>query len=197
MIWRPRCIMNPVFEPTDPIVRISPPFWSMPERAPARPWITRSPPRIAARRERAGVAVDDDDARHHVLAGGPADAALDVDLRPVDQPAAVVAEAALERDLAALQDADADRVLGAGILDRHVGDAALVDEAAQLEVDLARRQVLGVEDGLVAVDLRHVGDGVVRLHEPAGVVDDPRSPTSASIRAPPTHRGRTCRSRDR
>ncbi len=96
----------------------------------------------------------------------------DVDLRPVDQPAGVVAEAALERDLAALQDADADRVLGARVLDRDVRDAALVDEVAQLEVDLARAQVLGVEDGLVAVDQRHAGDGVVRLDQSAGVVDD-------------------------
>src|SRR4051794_37460569 len=66
-------------------------------------------------RERAGVAVDDDDAGHHVLARGPADAPRDVDLGAVDQPAGVVPEAALEGDLAALQDADAERVLGAGI----------------------------------------------------------------------------------
>src|SRR3954467_12160833 len=38
-------------------------------------------------RERARVRVDDDDARHHVLARRPADAARDVDLRPVDQAA--------------------------------------------------------------------------------------------------------------
>src|ERR1700712_943738 len=123
-------------------------------------------------RERAGIAVDDDDARHHVLARRPADAARDVDLGAVDQAAGVVAEAALERDLAALQDADAERVLGARVLDRDVRDAALVDEVPELQVDLARAQVLGVEDGLVPVHERHVRQGVVRLHEPAGVVDD-------------------------
>src|SRR5439155_22896747 len=86
--------------------------------------------------ERAGVALDDHDARHHILAGGPAYAAGDVHLGAVDQPAAEVAEAALIGDLATRQDADADRMLRAGILHGHVGDALLVEERAQLEVDL-------------------------------------------------------------
>jgi len=42
--------------------------------------------------QRAAVPVDDDDAGHHVLAGRPADAAGDVDLRAVDPPAGEVAE---------------------------------------------------------------------------------------------------------
>src|SRR5207248_4150581 len=80
----------------------------------------------------AGVAVDDDDARHHVLAGRPADAAGDVHLGPVDQAAAEIAEAALERDPAAGEDADADRVLGARVADGDVRDAQLVEQPAQL-----------------------------------------------------------------
>ena len=48
MIWRPRCIMNPVIEPASPSTRIVPPFWSIPVRAPTWPLTTRSPPRSAA-----------------------------------------------------------------------------------------------------------------------------------------------------
>jgi hypothetical protein len=59
MTWRPRCIMKPVIEPTLPIVMMVPPFWSMPERAPARPFTTRSPPRMAAPVCEPGVALDD------------------------------------------------------------------------------------------------------------------------------------------
>src|SRR6185437_4090528 len=122
--------------------------------------------------QRAGVALDDDDARHHVLAGRPADAAGDVHLRPVDQAAAEVAEAALVRDLAAGQDADADRVLRAGVLHGHIGHALFVEQPAQFEVDLARRQVARVEDGLRAVDLGDLGDIRIRLRQPAGVIRD-------------------------
>src|SRR6478735_1248191 len=123
-------------------------------------------------RDRAGIALDHDDAGHHVLARRPSDPALDVDLGAVDEAASEVAEAAFVRDLAALQDADADRVLGPGVLHGHVGDAALVQQVAQLEVDLAGREVLRVEDGLAAADLGDAGDGVVRLDQPTGVVDD-------------------------
>jgi hypothetical protein len=45
-------------------------------------------------------------------------------------------------------------------------------ELMQLEVDLAGGQVLGVEDRPGAVDLGDARDGVVRLDQPAGVVDD-------------------------
>src|SRR3954464_6912173 len=60
--------------------------------------------------ERAGVGLDHHDARHHVLGHRPADAAVDLELRAVAQPAAEVAEAALEGDPAALEDRDAQRV---------------------------------------------------------------------------------------
>ena len=122
--------------------------------------------------QRAGVAVDHDHARHHVLAGRPAHAAGDVHLWPVDHAAAEVAQAALERDLAAGEDAHADRVLRAGVLHRHVGDALLVQQPAQLEVDLARGQVARVEHRPLAVHLGHLGDLGVRLRQPAGVVGD-------------------------
>ena len=48
MIWRPRCIMNPVIMPASPPTMIVPPFWSIPVRAPTLRLTTRSPPRIAA-----------------------------------------------------------------------------------------------------------------------------------------------------
>src|SRR3954468_18406357 len=98
MIWRPRCIMNPVIEPALPSTMIVPPFWSMPVRAPTWPLTTTSPPRSAARApapqrpagEGAGVGLDHHDARHHVLGHRPADAAVDLELRAVAQPAAEV-----------------------------------------------------------------------------------------------------------
>src|ERR687885_25727 len=104
---------------------------------------------VAAAHRRAGqrarVAVDVDDAGHHVLAGRPAHPALDPDLRAVDQPAAEVAQTAVERDPAAAEDTHAERVLGARVEHGDVGDALLVEQPAQLEVDLARREVARVE----------------------------------------------------
>src|SRR5262249_11486534 len=104
--------------------------------------------------QRARVARNRDDAGHHVLAGRPADAPGDVDLGPVDQAAAEVAEAALERDPTAGEDADADRVLRTGVSDGDDTDALLVEKAPELEVDLPRRKRLRVERRPVAVDLR-------------------------------------------
>src|SRR4029079_10070729 len=104
--------------------------------------------------------------------GRPAHPAGDVHLGAVDQAAAEVAEAALVGDLAAGQDADADRVLRAGVLDRHIGHALLVEQPAQLEIDLARGQVARVEDGRRAVELRDLWALGIRLRKPAGVIGD-------------------------
>jgi hypothetical protein len=128
---------------------------------------------MAAPGQRAGVPLHDHDARHHVLAGRPADPTLDEDLGPVDQPAAEVAEAAGERDPAARQDADAERMLRSRILDRDVLDALFVDEAAELEVDQPRGEVVRVEGRPLAVDARDLGRFGVRLGEAARVVGDP------------------------
>src|SRR6201997_5166675 len=122
--------------------------------------------------QRARVRVDHDDAGHHVLAHRPAHAALDVDLGAVDDAAAEVAETAVEGDLAAGEDADAERVLGARVEDGDVGDALLVEQPAELEVDLARGEILGVEDGPVAVDVGDHRHRVVDLDEAARVVAD-------------------------
>src|SRR5204862_390344 len=54
----------------------------------------------------------------------------------------------------------------------HVGHALLVEQPTQLEVDLARREVLGVEHRLLALDLGDLEHGVVDLDEPARVVGD-------------------------
>src|SRR5579875_2390889 len=119
--------------------------------------------------ERAGVALDDDDAGHHVLRHRPADAPVDLDLRPVDHAAAEVAEAAFEGDPAPGEDADRQRVTGAGLQDGDVGDALLVEQRAQLEIDLANRQITRVEARGGSVDLRDMGGGVIELDQPPGV----------------------------
>ena len=70
---------------------------------------------------------------------------------------------------AASQDADTERVLGARVADRHLAHAELVDEPAQLEVDLSRGQVAGIEARPVAVDLGRAGDALVELDQSAGI----------------------------
>ena len=50
--------------------------------------------------------------------------------------------------------------------------ALLVEQPAQLEVDLPRREVVGVELGRRAVDLGDLRDGGVGLGEAARVVAD-------------------------
>src|SRR3989337_2748276 len=72
---------------------------------------------------------------------------------PPRSAAPEVAEAAVEGDAAAREDADAERVLRPGVQDGDVLQALLIQEPAQLEVDLTGRQVLGVEHRPVAVDL--------------------------------------------
>src|SRR5262245_27348957 len=82
---------------------------------------------------RAGVLLDHHLAREHVLRAGPADAAGDGDVRPVDQAAAEITEAALDVQVEPLQQADRDAVLGAGIV-HHDGAVALAHQLAELEV---------------------------------------------------------------
>ena len=95
---------------------------------------------------------------------------LHMDLRPVDQPAGEVAERALERDLAAAQDPDSERVASLRVLDDDLVDAFLVEEATELEVDRPRGQIARVERRHAVLDhcvARCLGD---RLGEAAGVV---------------------------
>src|SRR5262249_45111127 len=88
----------------------------------------------------------------------------------VDQAAAEVAEAALDRDLAAHEDPDGERVPRPRVEDRDVADPLLVEQPAQLVVDRARSEVLRVEHGAPVGDLRYAQDGRVRLDQAARVV---------------------------
>src|SRR5262249_52361015 len=56
----------------------------------------------------AGVLLDAHGARQHVLGAGPADAALDLDVRPVDQAATEIPEAAVDDEMEPVEDADGD-----------------------------------------------------------------------------------------
>src|SRR6188472_2102079 len=118
-------------------------------------------------RQRPGVVLDDDDAGHHVLGHRPADAPGDLDLGPVDQPAAEVPKAALEPNPAAGQDRHAEGVTGARIAHGHVGDALLVDQPPQLGVDLARGHLASLDHRALPIDLRLLRNRVVELDEPA------------------------------
>src|SRR5207248_4428769 len=102
----------------------------------------------------------------------PADPALDVHLRPVDQAAAEVPQAAVERDLAAGEDGHAERVLRARVAHRHLLDALLVEQPAQLQVDLACGHRMRVELGRFAVDLGDPEHGGVGLDQSPRVVGD-------------------------
>src|SRR6201996_4701142 len=119
--------------------------------------------------QRPGVALNHANTGHHVLARRPADAPGDVDLWTVDHPQREVAERPLKPQPTPGQDPRAQRVLGAGVEDRHVAHALLVQEPAQLQVDPARGQAARVERGAVAVNLRHAGDAGVALHQSAGI----------------------------
>src|SRR5579859_738549 len=137
--------------------------------------------------QRARILVHDEDAGHHVLRHRPADAPPDVDLGPVDQPAAEVAEAAVDRDPGARQDAHRDGVLGARVADGHVGDALVVDEAAQLEVDLAGGQVGRIEDRpravLAGFDRGHARRLRGGFGQAAGVIGDLHSCHTSTSRS--------------
>src|SRR5215470_8820986 len=126
--------------------------------------------------QRAGVLVDDDHARHHVLGHRPADPPPHVDLRPVDEPAAEVAEAAVDGDPAAGQDAHGEGVFRARVEDGHVPDALVVDEPAELQVDLPGGQLGRVEHrrGPVRAALHRRGPRRlgVGLGQAAGVIAD-------------------------
>src|SRR4051812_4806869 len=120
--------------------------------------------------QRAGVRLDHHDPGHHVLGDRPAHAPVDLELGSVTEAAAEVAEAALEGHPAARENPDAQRVASARVEDRDVLHALLVEQPAQLGVDLARRQLARVELGPLAVDLGDLRDRPVQLDEPAGVV---------------------------
>src|SRR6266536_2345177 len=170
-IWRPRCIMKPVIEPARPSTMIVPPFWSIPVRAPTWPLTIRSPPRIAA--PVSEPALDSIVTTPDIMfSQADQPTALKLNHRAVDQAAAKVAETAVEREPAAGEDADAEGMLRAGVEDSHVLHSFLVEQPAQLEIDLARCQALRIEDGSVAVELRDVRDRVVGLDQPARVVGD-------------------------
>jgi hypothetical protein len=61
---------------------------------------------------------------------------------------------------------------GAGILDRDVLDAFLVNKASQFGIDLSRREVLGVELRAIAVDLGDVRNLVVELDQATRIEQD-------------------------
>ena len=65
---------------------------------------------------RARVLLDHHRPGEHVLGARPADTALDVDVGPVDQAAAEIAEAPFDGEVEAVEDADGQGVLGARIL---------------------------------------------------------------------------------
>jgi hypothetical protein len=106
-------------------------------------------------------------AGHHVLGDRPAHASGDLDLGTVDQPTAEVAEAALEPYPAAGQDGDAEGVLGARIPHGHIGDPLLVDQPAQLGVDLAGGHLASLDHRALPIDLRCLRNRIVELDQAA------------------------------
>ena len=127
--------MKPEKAPVLPPTMMVPPFWSMPG---ARADVALADQIAAADRRaegRAGVLLDHHGPSHHVLGAGPADPAADAHVGPVDQAAAEVAQAALEVELQAVQDADArGRAWRPGFLTTMVPWPSL-HQLADLEVD--------------------------------------------------------------
>ncbi len=86
---------------------------------------------------RAGVLLDQDGAAHHVLGAGPADPAGDAHIGAVDQAEAEIAERAVDDQIEPVEDADRDRMLGAGILDDD-GAVAVLHQFADAQIDGVR-----------------------------------------------------------
>src|SRR5919201_1057029 len=103
------------------------------------------------------------------------------------RPALLVDPRAREGDAAASEDPDAERVLRAGVLDRDVLDALLVEQPPQLEVDLPRRKVVRVEARAVPVGLGDARRLRVRLREPAGVIPDSAFPYRCHASTTPSY----------
>src|SRR5215469_6115303 len=145
MIWRPRCSMNPVIMPALPPTTIVPPFWSIPVRAPTSPRITRSPPRSAApASEPAFLSITTTPDIMFSATDHPTRPVIRISGR-VGWSVAEVAEAAIDGDPAPGKNAHRDGVLRARIEDGHIRDFLGVDQTAQLCVDLAGREVGGIE----------------------------------------------------
>src|SRR5215471_2904076 len=112
---------------------------------------------------RARVLLDHHGSRHHVLGARPADAALDVNVRPVDEAAAEVTEASVDRQVEAIENADRQGVLGARVLHDDAAEA-LAHQLADFQVDLAGRHVGGIElRALLEVDLEGLWRGEALL----------------------------------
>ena len=92
--------------------------------------------------------------------------------RPVDEPAAEVAEASLETDAATGQDPDAEGMLQTGIRDLDLLDPLLIEEPAEVGVDPPSSRSARVEARRLAVDLRDLRDFHERFGEPPRVVRD-------------------------
>ena len=104
--------------------------------------------------------------------GRPADAAGDADLRAVDEPAAEVAEKPSKLILQRVRIPTPSECFAPGFQDGHLLDALLVQQAAELEVDLARREVVRVEGSDPVFDRRRTRRVRERLGQAARVVRD-------------------------
>src|SRR5512134_105103 len=103
---------------------------------------------------RAGILLDQDGSAHHVLGAGPADASRDPHIRSVDQAAAEIAERAVDDEIEPVQDADRDRMLGAGIADDD-GAVAVLHQFADAQVDGVGGEIRGVDlAALVEIDVK-------------------------------------------
>jgi hypothetical protein len=102
---------------------------------------------------RAGVFLDQDGPAHHVLGAGPADAAGDAHIGAVDEAEAEIAERTLDDQIEPIENADGDRMLGAGILEDD-GPVAVLHQLADAQIYGVRRHVGGVDLGaLVVIDV--------------------------------------------
>ena len=100
----------------------------MPQRDEALPSITQEPAAAGGAGRLAGVAVDMDEAGHHVLGDADAGAAVDEDGRELVHAGAIIADLAVDLDGDRRVDAGGDGVTPGGVVDDPV---ALVGVGAQ------------------------------------------------------------------
>ena len=151
MMMRPFCIMKPVRNPVFPPTIIVPPFIDMPARAPGVSANEEFAAPHGGARRGSGVLGYRDTARHHVVAHRPAGVPGDGDPRAVEQAGGVVADAAVDSDIAVLEDGDGEVMPRVRV---RQGDAGLPGgKVLEPEVDLAGGECGGVYSNQVMTSL--------------------------------------------
>ena len=134
----PDCAMKPDMWPMLPCTTMSMPFIEMPQRLEALPLMTSKPAAPGRAGILAGIAVDDDRARHHVLGHARPGRALDADRRLLVHARAVIAGRPAHRDVHRRIHPGGNRMGALGVDDLPGGHVGLALQGVQRGVQRAQ-----------------------------------------------------------